>query len=66
MVGMRLEVVVQELGEPELDEETEDQGDVIDAFVDEAECGWHGGAPTKRGGDKRRCTAGEVCKEEPG
>jgi len=47
MMRVGLEVLVQEVGEPELSEEAEDQGDVIDPFVDEAECGRHGGAPTR-------------------
>ena len=65
MVRMGLEVLVQEVGEPELSEEAEDQGDVIDPFVDEAECGRHGGAPT-RYEENRRCTAGQWQREEPG
>src|SRR6516165_10297227 len=64
MVRVGLEVPVQEEGEPELDEEAEDQGDVVDAFVDEAECGRQGGAPT-RGEENRRCTAGQWQREEP-
>jgi hypothetical protein len=65
MVGVGLEVVVEEVGEPELDQEAEDQRDVIDAFVNETECGRHGGAPTRRG-EKRRCTAEESQREDPG
>jgi hypothetical protein len=65
MVGMRLEVLIEELGEPELDQEAEDQGDVIDAFVNEAKWGRHGGAPT-RVEEKRRCTAGGSPGEGPG
>ena len=65
MMGVGLEVVVQEVGEPELDQEAEDQGNVVDAFVNEAEGGRHGGAPTRRG-EKRRCTAEESRGEDPG
>jgi hypothetical protein len=65
MVWVRLEVLVEEVWEPELDQEAEDQGDVVDAFVSQAECGRHGGAPTRRG-EKRRCTAGEWRGEGPG
>ena len=56
MVGVGREVLVEELGEAELDEEAEEQGDVIDAFVGQLQGGVHGGAPT-RAGEKRRCTA---------
>ena len=65
MVRVGLEVPVQEEGEPELDEEAEDQGDVVDPFVDEAERGRHGGAPTRRE-ENRRCNAGQWQREEPG
>src|SRR6478672_3545454 len=49
MVGVGDEVLVEELGEAELDEESEEQGDVIDAFVSQLDGGGgiHGGAPTK-------------------
>jgi hypothetical protein len=39
MVWMGLEVLVEEVGELESDEEAEDQGDVVDAFMSEAEGG---------------------------
>jgi hypothetical protein len=65
MVGMGLEVLVEEVGESELDQEAEDQGNVIDAFVNEAQCGRHGGAPTRRG-EKRRCTAEGSPEEDTG
>jgi hypothetical protein len=49
MVRVGDEVVVEELGESELDEEPEEQGDVIDAFVSQLDGGGgiHGSAPTK-------------------
>jgi hypothetical protein len=50
MVGMGLEVLVEEVGESVWDQEAENQGNVIDAFVNETQCGRHGGAPTRRGG----------------
>jgi hypothetical protein len=40
------EVPVEDLGESELDEEAQEQGHVIDAFVCQFECRVHGGAPT--------------------
>ena len=45
--GVGGEVAVEELGELELDEEAQEQGDVIDAFVGQFEGGVHGGAPTR-------------------
>jgi hypothetical protein len=65
MMRVRLEMLVEEVGEPELDQEAEDQGDVIDAFVSEAEGGRHGSSPTRRG-EKRRCTAEGSRGEGPG
>jgi hypothetical protein len=41
------EVSVEDLGESELDEEAEEQGDVIDTFVGQFEGGVHGGSPTR-------------------
>ena len=40
------EVAVEDLGELELDEESQEQGHVIDTFVGQFECGIHGGSPT--------------------
>ena len=65
MVGVGLEVRVEEMGEAESDEEAKDQRDVVDAFVGEAEGGGHGGAPT-RGGEERRCTAAGPRGKDPG
>src|SRR5262249_55520242 len=56
VVRVRLEVRVEEPGKAESDEEAQDQWDVVNAFVTEAEGGGHGGAPA-RGGETRRCTA---------
>ena len=64
MVGVGLEVVVEELRETESDEEAEDQGDVVNPFVNEAEGGWHGGAPARHE-EKRRCTAEKSQGEDP-
>ena len=57
------EELVEELRKAELDEEAEEQGDVIDAFVGELQGGVHGGAPTKAG-EKLRCTAEEENNED--
>ena len=65
MVWVGLEVLIKELREPESGQEAEDQGDVIDAFVSESEGGRHGGAPTRRVGE-RRCTAEDSREEDPG
>ena len=40
-------VAVEDLGELELDEESQEQGHVIDAFVGQFEGGVHGGSPTR-------------------
>ena len=40
------EVPVEDLGELELDEESQEQGHVIDTFVGQFERGLHGSAPT--------------------
>jgi hypothetical protein len=40
------EVAVEDLGEFELDEESQEQGDVIDTFVGQFEGGVHSGSPT--------------------
>jgi hypothetical protein len=45
--GVGREVAVEDLGELELDEESQEQGHVIDAFVGQFEGGVHGGAPTR-------------------
>ena len=50
MMGVGWEELVEELREAELDEEAEEQGDVIDAFVGQLQGGVHGGAPTKAWG----------------
>jgi hypothetical protein len=49
MVGMGDEVLIEELGKAELDEESEEQGDIVDAFVSQLDGsdGIHGDAPTK-------------------
>ena len=47
MEGVCGVVSVEDLGELELAEETQEQWDVIDAFVGEFECGVHGGSPTR-------------------
>src|SRR5207248_6900585 len=39
-------MAVEDLGEAELDEESQEQGYVIDAFVGQFEGGVHGGSPT--------------------
>jgi hypothetical protein len=41
------EMAVEDLGELELDEEAEEQGDIIDTFVGQVEGGVHGGSPTR-------------------
>ena len=41
------EMAVEDLGELELDEESQEQGHVIDAFVGQFEGGVHGGSPTR-------------------
>jgi hypothetical protein len=58
MMGVGWEGLVEELRQAELDEEAEEQGDVIDAFVGQLQGGVHGGSPTKAG-EKLRCTAEE-------
>ena len=40
------EMPVEDLGELELDEESQEQGHVIDPFMGQFECGIHGGSPT--------------------
>jgi hypothetical protein len=40
------EMAVEDLGEAELDQEAQEQGDVIDAFVGQFESGVHGVSPT--------------------
>ena len=40
-------MAVEDLGELELDQEAQEQGDVIDAFVGQFEGGVHGGTPTR-------------------
>ena len=47
---------VEDLGESQLDQEAQQQGDVIDAFVGQLHGGVHGGSPTKAW-EKLRCTA---------
>ena len=47
---MGMKELVEELRKAELDEEAEEQGDVIDAFVGQFQGGVHGVAPTKAGG----------------
>ena len=42
-MGVGWEGLVEELREAELDEEAEEQGDVIDAFVGQLHGGVHGG-----------------------
>ena len=42
-------MAVEELGEAELDQEAQEQGDVIDAFVGQFQGGVHGGTPTRAG-----------------
>ncbi len=44
---MRGEMAVEELGEPESDQEAQQQGDVIDAFVSQFQGGGHGGTPAR-------------------
>ena len=56
--GMGGEVAVEDLGELELDQEAQEQGDVIDAFVGQFEGGVHGGSPTRVWG-KPRCIAAD-------
>ena len=46
MEGVGGVVPIEDLGEMELDEESEEQGDVIDAFVGQFEGGVHVGSPT--------------------
>jgi hypothetical protein len=62
MVGVGLEVLVEEMGETKLDQESEEQRDVIDAFVSQLQGSFHGVAPTSHGG-KPRCIAGEGVSE---
>src|SRR5262249_32276286 len=64
VVRVRLEVRVEELGKAESDEEAQDQWDVVNAFVTEAEGGGHGGAPA-RGGGEGRFTAARSRRKEP-
>jgi hypothetical protein len=45
--GVGGEVTVEDLGEFEFDEESQEEGDVIDAFVGQFECSVHGVAPTR-------------------
>ena len=45
--GWAREVAVEDLGELELDQEAQEQGDVIDTFVGQFEGGVHGGTPTR-------------------
>jgi hypothetical protein len=63
MVRVGDEVLVEELWEAELDEESEEQGDVIDAFVSQLDGGGggiHGSAPTKPWAWKRLgCTVAD-------
>ena len=47
MEGVRREVAVKDLGELKLDEETQEEGDVINTFVGQFESGVHRGAPTR-------------------
>jgi hypothetical protein len=44
---MRWKMAVKDLGELELDEESQEQGNVIDAFVGQFEGSVHGGSPTR-------------------
>ena len=62
MMGVGWEGLVEELRQAELDEEAEEQGDVIDAFVGQLHGGVHGGSPTKAG-EKPRCTTEEEVSE---
>ena len=55
--GVCREVSVEDLGEFERDEESQEQGQIIDAFVGQFEGGVPGGAPTKAGGESPRCIA---------
>ena len=48
--GVGREVAVEDLGELELDQEAQEQGDVIDTFVGQFEGGVHGGSPTRAWG----------------
>ena len=64
MMGVGWEGLVEELRQAELDEEAEEQGDVIDAFVGQLHGGVHGGSPTKAG-EKLRCTAVDSRRRSP-
>jgi hypothetical protein len=52
------EVAIEDLGELELDEESQEQGHVIDAFVGQFEGGVHGGTPTRGRGKSSLYRAG--------
>jgi hypothetical protein len=56
MEGMGFEGLVEELREAELDEESEEQREVVDAFMGQLQRGIHGGAPTKPG-ERLGCNA---------
>jgi hypothetical protein len=45
--GMRGEMAVEDLGEVQMDQEAQQQGDIIDAFVGQFQGGVHGGTPTR-------------------
>ena len=55
--GMGREMAVEDLGEAELDQEAQEQGDVIDAFVGQFEGGVHGRHSDEGFGESPRCTA---------
>jgi hypothetical protein len=48
--GMWGEMAVEDLGESQSDQEAQQQGDVIDAFVSQFQGGVQGGTPTRAGG----------------
>ena len=66
MEGVGREVAVEDLGELELDQEAQEQGDVIDAFVGQFEGGVHGGSPTRVWGKPSLYRAGPAGEKYPG
>ena len=52
----RREGAVEEVRELKLGQESEEQGDIVDALMGQSQCGIHGAAPTT-GWERRRCTA---------
>ena len=47
MERMRREMVIEDLGQPQLGQETQEQRHVVNTFVGQCEGGVHGGSPTR-------------------